>query len=89
MDTLVRTSADEINNSLIDFIKSSFKGKKIAVHIYEEGAVDETAYLLSDPKVKKRLLESVKNVKSSVSLKEYSIRDIENILTGKAELQSL
>jgi hypothetical protein len=85
MDTLVRTSADEINNSLIDFIKSSFKGKKIAVHIYEEDEVDETAYLLNDPQAKKRLLESVKNVKDSVNLKEYSIRDIENILNDDGE----
>lgn len=38
MDTLVKTTADEINSSLIDFIKKTFKGKKIAVHIYEDGA---------------------------------------------------
>ena len=85
MDTLVRTSADEINNSLIDFIKSSFKGKKIAVHIYEEDDIDETTFLLSDPETKKRLLESVGNVKKSVNLKEYSIRDIENILNDGGE----
>lgn len=28
MDTLVRVEADELNGSLIDFIKSNFKGKK-------------------------------------------------------------
>ncbi len=85
MDTLVRTSADEINNSLIDFIKSSFKGKKIAVHIYEEDDVDETAFLLSDPEAKKRLFESIESVKKSENLKEYSIRDIENILNDDGE----
>jgi hypothetical protein len=85
MDTLVRTSADEINNSLIDFIKSSFKGKKIAVHIYEEDDVDETAFLLNDPEAKKRLLESVENVKKSGKLKEYSISDIESILKDDGE----
>ncbi len=85
MDTLVRTSADEINNSLIDFIKSSFKGKKIAVHIYEVDDVDETAFLLNDPEAKKRLLESVENVKKSGKLKEYSISDIKSILNDDGE----
>ena len=79
MDTLVRTSADEINNSLITFIKSTFKGKKIAVHIYEDEE-DDTALLLSNKDTKKRLLQSVENVKQSINLKEYSITDIENIL---------
>jgi hypothetical protein len=75
MDTLVRLKADEINNSLVEFIKSSFKGKKIAVHIYED-ETDETEYLLSDPVTKKRLLESVENVKANRNLKEYTMEDI-------------
>jgi DNA-binding NarL/FixJ family response regulator len=36
MHKLLHLKADEINNSLVDFIKSSFKGKKITVHIYED-----------------------------------------------------
>ena len=79
MDTLVRMQADEINNSLIDFIKLSFKGKKIALHIYEDND-DETSYLLGDEIVKKRLLQSIQNVKNNIGLKEYSISEIENIL---------
>ena len=79
MDTLVRMNADEINNSIIDFIRLSFKGKKIALHIYED-TDDETEYLLSDPVAKKRLLESAKNVTKNISLKEYSVSEIENIL---------
>ena len=75
MDTLVRLKADEINSSLVDFIKSSFKGKKIAVHIYED-ETDETEFLLSDPVIKKRLLESVENVKANRHLKEYTMEDI-------------
>lgn len=75
MDTLVRIKADELNNSLVDFIKSSFKGKKIAVHIYED-ETDETGFLLSDPFAKKRLLESVENVKANRNLKEYTMEDI-------------
>lgn len=80
MNTVVRMQADEINNSLIDFIRLSFKGKKIALHIYEEDDDDETTYLLSDETTKKRLLESIENIKNHISLKEYSITEIENIL---------
>ena len=75
MDTLVRVKADELNNSLIDFIKASFKGKKIALHIYED-ETDDREYLLSDPQTKKRLLESAENVKQSRHLKEYTMNDI-------------
>jgi len=79
MDTLVRLNADELNSNLIDFIKSSFKGKKIAVHIYED-EMDETEYLLSDPVTKKRLLEAVENVKNNRNLKEYTMEDIASYL---------
>lgn len=84
MDTLVKTTADEINTSLIDFIKKAFKGKKIAVHIYEDQE-DETDFLLSDPVTKKRLFESVENVNKKSTLKEYSINDIESILNDDGE----
>ena len=58
MDTLVRLNADELNQSFIDFIKASFKGKRIAVHIYEDEK-DETDYLLSDPVHQEKLLKTV------------------------------
>ncbi|MEO6406561.1 MAG: hypothetical protein ABIY51_06500 [Ferruginibacter sp.] len=84
MDTLLKTTAAEINNSLIDFIKKSFEGKKIAVHIYEMEE-DDTEFLLSNPTTKKRLLESIGNVNSNNNLKEYSIADIENFLNDAGE----
>lgn len=84
MDTLIKTTADEINSSLIDYIKKAFKGKKIAVHIYEDEQ-DETDYLLSNAVTKGRLLESVENVNKNTSLKEYSITDIESIINDDGE----
>lgn len=84
MDTLLKTTAAEINNSLIDFIKKSFEGKKIAVHIYEVEE-DDTDFLLSNPATKKRLLDSIENVNKDNNLKEYSIADIENILNDAGE----
>ncbi len=84
MDTLLKTTAAEINNSLIDFIKKSFEGKKIAVHIYEVEE-DDTEFLLGNPATKKRLLESIENVNGNNNLKEYSIADIESILNDAGE----
>ncbi len=78
MDTILKGNADEINQSLIDFIKKSFKGKKIAVHIYEDEQ-DETDFLLGNPETKKRLLESVKNVNEAKGLKEFSLKEIEKM----------
>jgi len=80
MDTLVRINADELNKTFLDFIKQSFKGKKITVHVYEDVEMDETEYLLSDPIAKKRLLLAVENVRNNHNLKEYSIEDIHSIL---------
>jgi len=78
MDILVKAKADELNNSLIDFIKSHFKEKKIAVHIYED-EMDETEYLLSDPQ-QKELLEAVEKVKQTKNLKTYTLEGIQSLL---------
>ena len=58
MDTLLRGNADEINESLIEFIRSTFKGKKVAVPIYEDNEMDETEYLLSDAVHRERLCKA-------------------------------
>ncbi len=79
METLVRTKADEINNSLIDFIKTSFKGKRIAVHIYEDEE-DETEFLFNNEETKQRLLSSIENVNERKNLKEYTINEIVSYL---------
>lgn len=78
MDTILKGNADEINQSLVDFIKKSFKGKKIAVHIYEDDQ-DETDFLLSDPETKKRLLKSIKQVSAGKGLKEFSLEEIKKM----------
>ena len=68
MDTVLRLNADELNQSLIDFIKTSFKGKRIAVHIYED-ETDETNFLLSDPVHREKILASVATVNLQKELK--------------------
>ena len=86
MDTLLRMNAEEIDISLVEFIKSSFKGKKIALHIYED-TLNETDFLLANSSNKKRLLESIENVKNNINLKQIEFSDIQSILNddGKWE----
>ncbi len=84
MDTLVKMKAEEINMSFIDFIKTSFKGKKIALHIYEENT-DETEFLLQSNANKKRLYESIGNVKNNIDLKEINFADLQQILNDDGE----
>jgi antitoxin YefM len=79
MDTLVRMNAEEINMSFIDFIKTSFKGKKIALHIYEDD-IDETEFLLKSNANEKRLYQSIDNVKNNINLKEIDFSDLQQIL---------
>lgn len=85
MDTLLRGNADEINTSLIDFIRSTFKGKKVAVHIYEDDEMDETEYLLSDPYHRERLLKSIEEVSQGKGLKTYTINELKTMFLNEPE----
>ncbi len=79
MDTLVRLQADELDITLIDFLKKSFRGKRIAVHVYEE-PMDETEYLLSDPVHREKILRTIKEVEDGTNLKTYSMEHIKNLV---------
>jgi hypothetical protein len=84
MDTIVRALANELNSSLIDFIKSNFKNKKIAVHIYED-EMDETEYLLSDPQHKEQLLKTIKEVNEKKDMKVYSMDELKTMFLNEPE----
>jgi PHD/YefM family antitoxin component YafN of YafNO toxin-antitoxin module len=78
MNTLMKLNVEDINSSLVEYLKSTFKGRKIVIQIYEqEEETDETAYLLSDPKAREELLKSVQEVKEGKGLKKYSIEELE------------
>jgi len=84
MDTLVRMQAEELNSSFLDFIKSSFKGKRIALHIYED-AMDETEYLLSDPVHKEKLLKTVAEINQQKELKVYNLDELKTMFLNEPE----
>ena len=81
METLVKANADELNQSLIDFIQKNFKGKNISVHISED--LDETDYLLSDPIHKAKLLKSLEEVNDKQRLKAYSLDEIKTMFLNE------
>lgn len=84
MDTLVRMKADELNQSLIDFIKTTFKGKRIAVHIYED-EMDETDYLLSDPVHREKLLNTVAQINGQKPTKVYTMNELKAMFLNEPE----
>jgi hypothetical protein len=73
IDTLIRMKVDDLNESLIDFLRNSFKGGSIEVHILEEDPeMDETEFLLRDPTARKEIMESIEEVNKDVGLKKYN-----------------
>jgi len=59
MYTIYRTSADELDESFLDGLKTAFKGKQIEIAVYE---TDETEYLLRSPANRERLLKAVEDI---------------------------
>lgn len=84
MDTLVRMKADDINSSLVDFIKSNFKGKNIAVHIYEE-EVNETDFILKDPVHREKILKTIEEVNQNKNLKTYTLDELKHMFLNEPE----
>ena len=50
-------SADDINTDIIQAIKAAFKSKPVTITVEEDH--DETAFLLSNPKNREKLLKSI------------------------------
>jgi hypothetical protein len=59
-------SASELNKDIIEAIKTIFKGKPIVITVEEEQ--DETAFLMSNPKNKSMILESIQQDKNGSSI---------------------
>jgi antitoxin YefM len=63
--TIYRLHADELDSSLLESLKAAFKGKEIEIAVTEH---DETAYLLSTPANRERLLRSIANVEAGKNI---------------------
>ena len=64
---------DDLNESLIDFLRHSFKGKSMEVHILEEEPeMDETEFVLRDPIARKEIMESIEEANKGIGLKKYN-----------------
>jgi antitoxin YefM len=59
MQTIYQLNADDLNEDFLESLKSTFKHKDIEIVVYER---DETAYLISSPANRSRLLEAVADV---------------------------
>ena len=62
MQTYFILDSSELDYSLIDKLKVLFKNKRIELIVSES---DDTSYLLSSPKNKEILLNSIKNIENN------------------------
>ncbi|MCP4702627.1 MAG: hypothetical protein GY862_38070 [Gammaproteobacteria bacterium] len=70
MYTIYRLNADELTVEFLEALKTMFQHKtiEIAVCEAEQAEQDETAYLLSNPANRARLLEAVENAANKKNL---------------------
>ncbi len=65
MQTIYQMNADELNESVLESIKSLFKNKEIEIIVSER---DETDYLMRSPANRDYLLRVVKEVEENRNL---------------------
>jgi len=75
METVFRLKASELNNKFLATIKALFKEKEIEISISD--AIDETSFLLRDPKNRAYLLEAVEEVKRNENLVRFTGEEFE------------
>lgn len=73
MRTTYRLNANELDQTFIEGLKATFKGKEIEVIVYE---VDETEYLLKSERNKQKLLAAKANIEQGQNLIEVDIQDL-------------
>ena len=75
METVFRLKESELNNRFLATIKSLFKEKEIEISISD--TVDETSFLLKDPKNRAHLLEAIEEVKRNKNLVRFTGEEFE------------
>jgi hypothetical protein len=70
MYAIYRVNADELDNRFLESLKRQFEHKDIEIVVCEaeQSALDETAYLLSSPANRERLLKAIARVERGENL---------------------
>ena len=74
MHTTYRLNDNELDESFLEGLKSTFKGREIEIVVSE---VDETAYLMQSEANRKRLQAAMENVEKGTNLVEVSLESLE------------
>jgi hypothetical protein len=79
MYTLYRLNADELSVEFLESLKTLFRHKTIEIAVCEAETVeqDETAYLLSNPANRARLLDAIENVRQQRNLVAVDLADLQ------------
>ena len=78
METVFRLKAKDIDNKLIDAIRSLFKkDEEVEITVSSTLNEDETEYLMKIPANRKRLLEAIKNVEENKNLISFTAEEFE------------
>ena len=79
MYTLYRLNADELSVEFLESLKTLFRHKTIEIVVCEAETAerDETAYLLSNPANRTRLLEAIENVRQQRNLVTVDLADLQ------------
>lgn len=73
MYTTFRIKKKDLNIRFLDTLKSLFKADELEISV---SPADETDYLLKSEANKKRLLKSVKNIRSGKNLVEMNVKNL-------------
>ncbi len=67
MSTTYRLKASELGENFLQSIKALYGNKQVEIYVAEvnEEDEDETEYLMSSPENKRRLLESINDIKNN------------------------
>jgi antitoxin YefM len=80
MTTTFQLNETEMNEQFLVALKSLFKGQNLTVTVESAEELDETAYLLSSPANRERLLQSIQNVKEGKNLIETDLTQLNALL---------
>lgn len=74
MQTTYRLKANELNQKILDGIKTLYGDQEIEIIIYE---VDETDYLCKSEGNRNRLIQAINDVNHRKNLREVSLEELD------------